>query len=229
MQRLGWLNAVPDAVAGIVLLLSVIQIGTALAPVRAVRRVWRMVEISPGRILRAVEAGDLAGVVRPYLGHMFFHINLVHYLMNVIAILAAGTFVFREMKSRATPGKSDASAAFIAFFLLSGLAAGFVFVAANLHSYTPMIGASGAAAGLFGAGVWILVMRNHGENRSTRYCIVAVAVATLDIVLASFLLDNSFLSQVLFNSPSAWQAHLGGYLFGVLFYPLFERMAASSP
>jgi membrane associated rhomboid family serine protease len=218
----------PDTVAGIALLLSVVQVGAALAPIGMVRRLWRLFELSPGRILRAVESGDLTGVARPYLGHMFFHINLAHYLTNLLAIAIAGTFVFRELKAHAQPGKSDASAAFIAFFVLSGLAAGFVFAAANLNSYRPMIGASGAAAGLFGACVWILVMRGEGKRRSKQYRAAALFVATLNIAMASYLLDTSFLSRLAFNGPSAWQAHFGGYIFGVLFYPLFERMASSS-
>ena len=227
-QSRNWLDAVPDAVAALALLMSLAQIGTALAPLGAVRRLWRWVELSPGRIVRAVEAGDLLGVVRPYLGHMFFHINLAHYVMNVLAMLIAGSFVFREMKAHGKPGKSDATAAFIAFFLLSGLAAGFVFTAVNLSSFRPMIGASGAAAGLFGAAVWILIMRSGDGRRSKRYLLACLAVASVNVMLASYLLDTSVISRFLFNSASAWQAHLGGYVFGVIFYPLFERMAASS-
>lgn len=179
-------------------------------------------------MLYAIENGEFFNVVRAYVGHMFFHISLAHYFMNLLAIVFAGTYVFREMQAHARPDRSDASAAFIAFFLISGLAAGFCYAAWNLNAYMPMIGASGAAAGLFGAGVWILVMRGDGARRSIRYRAAALVLATLNIAMASYLLDTSFLSKFVLNGPSAWQAHLGGYLFGALFYPLFERMAASS-
>ncbi len=230
LKALRLLDGLPNAVAAPAFLISVIQIATALAPSGAVRRVWRLFELSPARVIRALEAGDLAGVVRPYLGYMFFHVNFAHYALNLIATVIAGVFVYREMDAHAQPGKSDAPAAFLAFFILSGLAAGFTFSAANQNAYTPMIGASGAAAGLFGAALWIFLMRSEPEKPQQPAWRPAalLGVATLDIIMASYLLDTSPLSHFLFNSASAWQAHAGGCIFGVLFYPLFERMAASS-
>lgn len=226
LTRLRWLDEIPDAVAAPALAISIVQICSALAPLGALRRVWRMVELSPGRIVRAIEAGDVLGVVRPYLGYIFFHINFTHYLLNLAAICGLGVFVHREMSARANPGRSDASAAFLAFFLLSGLAAGFAYCAANLQAYRGMLGASGAAAGLFGAAIWITITR-HGETENWRKG-AALTLATLNVVMLTYLIDTSPLSRFLFNSASAWQAHAGGYVFGLFAYPLFERMAQSS-
>ncbi len=225
-----WASAIPDAVAAPALLISLIQIASELAPQAIVWRAWRLIELSPAKIARALEAGDLIAVIRPYLGYMWFHINFAHYFVNLAAIFAAGAFVYREMDLHGQPGKSDAPAAFLAFFILSGLAAGFAFAAANPHSFTPMIGASGAASGLFGAAVWIFLMRpEQGARQQSHWRRFALlALASIDIVMASYLFDTSPVSKALFNSASAWQAHAGGCIFGIVFYPLFERMARSS-
>jgi len=251
-SRWQWLDAIPDPVAAVALALTILQLATALAPVRAVRRLWRLVEVSPARIARAAEAGDWAGLVRPYLGHMFFHINLVHYVVNLTAILTAGTLVFREMQAKTAPGKSDPAAAFIAFFLLCGMAGAFAFVALNPKTYMPMIGASGAAAGLFGAVVLMIARRDWSAlplvgAAKTIFVIVAISTALVIVNYVLFALFDSLLDLLQSNKlmlsripgwrsklniwlggGSAWQAHAGGYLFGLVAFPLFERMARSS-
>ncbi len=251
-SRWPWLDAIPDPVVAIALVLSLIQLGVAAAPAGVVRRIWRLVEVSPARINHAAEAGEWTRVVRPYLGHMFFHINLLHYAVNVAAIMVAGTLVYREMQSKTAPGKSDPAAAFIAFFLLCGMAGAFAFVALNPKTYMPMIGASGAAAGLFGALVLMAARRDWpalplAGAAKTVFVIVAVSAGLLIINFAlyavfDFALDILQSKKILLSripgwrsqlniwlgGASAWQAHAGGYLFGLISFPLFERMARAS-
>ncbi len=247
-----WLDAIPDPVAALALVLTIIQLATALAPPGAVRRIWRLVEVSPARIAGAADARDWVGLVRPYLGHMFVHINLFHYAVNLVAIVIAGTLVFREMQTKTAPGKSDPAAAFIAFFLLCGMAGAFAFVTLNPKTYLPMIGASGAAAGLFGAVVLMVARREWSVlpltgAAKTTFVIVAISAALVIVNYALFALFDFLLDLLQSNKlmlhrlpgwrsqlniwlggGSAWQAHAGGYLFGLIAFPLFERMARSS-
>ncbi len=251
-SRWPWLDAIPNPVVAIALALSLVQVGMAAAPAGVVRRIWRLVEVSPARINHAAEASEWMGLVRPYLGHMFFHINLLHYVVNLAAIIVAGTLIYREMQSNTAPGKSDPAAAFIAFFLLCGMAGAFAFVALNPKTYMPMIGASGAAAGLFGALVLIAARRDWpalplAGAAKTVFVIVAISAALLIInfvlyAFFNFALDflqskKIMLSQIpgwrrqlniWLGGASAWQAHAGGYLFGLIACPLFERMARAS-
>ena len=160
----------PGAVAALGSVLAVVYSVTGLLPAGAVHRLWHMFELSPVRAFRAAETGAyFSGVVRPYLGHMLFHINLTHLLVNLFAVVMCGSFVHREMEIQAAPRRNDAPAAFIAFFLVCGLAGGFGFTLADPNSAQSMVGASGAAAGLFGACAWILVMRFGGGEECAGY------------------------------------------------------------
>jgi membrane associated rhomboid family serine protease len=82
---------------------------------------------------------------------------------------------------------------------------------------------------LFGACAWILIMRfgGEGERLGDMRRIAMLALFSVLVVGASVVLDNSSVSRLLFGSASAWQAHVGGYVAGLLTYPLFEKIAAS--
>ncbi|MCK5750347.1 MAG: rhomboid family intramembrane serine protease, partial [Oricola sp.] len=183
--------------------------------------------LSPKSILRALEEGEFLRAARGFLGHIFFHVNAVHLLLNLAAVIGLGAIVYREMEARTVERKSDAGTAFLAFFLISGMAAAMAFVLASPESYQPMIGSSGSAAGLAGACAWIFVTRSAvGRPRpgGVRNGLALVFISAALIGLSIYL-DTSPISRRLFGTISAWQAHVGGYVFGVLAYPLFERMA----
>ena len=217
----------PNAIAGLCAFMAVLHVSLEFTPARLARQTWRYFDLSPRTVLRALDNEDYLRVARSLIGYMFFHVNAVHLLMNLAAIIVLGGIVFREMEARGTERRSDASTAFVAFFLISGMAAAMVFVLANPQSYQPMIGASGAAAGLAGACAWIFVTRSGvGQPRpgAVKNAVILVVVSAVLIGLNIFA-DLSPVSVRLFGTVSAWQAHVGGYVFGVLFYPLFERLA----
>lgn len=225
---LGLLLHPPAAVAAIGVVLALAYVGVSLLPPGGAYRIWHLFELSPARVLRAAETGAyLGGVVRPFLGHMLFHINLAHLLVNLAAIVLCGSFVHREMALQAGARSHDAPAVFVAFFLLCGLAGGFGFMLADPRSAQSVVGASGAAAGLLGACAWIIIMRFNGEpaRAGAGRRIVTLALVSVLIVGATVFLDNSPVSRLLFGRPGAWQAHAGGYIFGLLSYPLFEHLA----
>ena len=218
-----------DTIAAICIFMAGLHVALAFLPVRIAIQAWRLFEISPRAILAAFENGDAYSAARAFLGHIFFHVNAAHLLINITGILILGAVVYREMAARATVRKSDAPAAFIAFFLISGMAAAAAYVFASPDSGRPMIGASGAAAGLAGACVWIYVTRYRAGGARAGFSLnfLIIALTSVLLVVSSILLDTSPISHALFGSASAWQAHIGGYLFGVFAYPLFERLAGA--
>ena len=217
----------PNAVAGLCAFMAVLHVVLSLAPVRFARQAWRLFEVSPKPLLWALEHGHYVRAVRAFIGHMFFHVNAVHLLTNVAAIVALGSLVYREFEARAPERRSDASVAFLAFFLTSGLAAAAVYVLARPDSFQPMIGASGGAAGLAGACAWLFAVQNGDSGKLVSAFLNAALLVGVSAALigASIYLDTSQLSMRLFGSASAWRAHVGGYVYGILAYPLFERLA----
>jgi membrane associated rhomboid family serine protease len=96
--------------------------------------------------------------------------------------------------------------------VLAGLAATIAQVLLDPSSTVPMIGASGAIAGVMGA---YLVMYPDVKIRTV--FIVFILLLIRD-VKAKWLLAFWFLSQFLIgpNSGVAFMAHVGGFVFGAL-------------
>jgi membrane associated rhomboid family serine protease len=154
-----------------------------------------------------------------YLGilwSMFMHGSIAHVLGNMLFLWIFGNNV--EDRMGPIP--------FLLFYLFAGLVATLAFVGLNPHSNVPLVGASGAIAGVMGAYlVWFPRAR------------VLSLVGFIPIYLpAMFVLGFWFVLQF-FTNPNegvAWQAHVGGFAAGIvvawLTRPLFgPRRPASAP
>ncbi len=99
---------------------------------------------------------------------------------------------------------------FAAFYFLCGLAAAFAQVLVTPSSVAPMVGASGAIAGVLGG---YLVLYPRAQVRCLWILIVFVTFVNLP---AWVLLGLWFVSQFFMplESGVAWMAHVGGFLAG---------------
>jgi membrane associated rhomboid family serine protease len=79
------------------------------------------------------------------LTSMFVHASMAHLIGNLIVLLVAGWAVERRM----------GSARFIALYLLCGYTAAYGFAFSAPNDTTPLIGASGAIAGVVAAHLWL--------------------------------------------------------------------------
>ena len=113
---------------------------------------------------------------------------------------------------------------FIAFYLLTGLAAALGQVIVSPDSIVPMVGASGAISGVMGA---YLVL----YPRVKVYTLVPIFIFFTSIALPAWaMLGYWFVLQLLsgFFSPGdmggvAFWAHIGGFIAGVVLIKLFAR------
>jgi membrane associated rhomboid family serine protease len=133
---------------------------------------------------------------------MFLHGNLLHIAGNLLFLWVFG----RRVEDRLGP------IGFLAFYLVAGLVAAAAQVLADPSSTIPFIGASGAIAGVMGA---YLVWFPRARINTVFFVIVVVWFK----VPARWLLLVWFVLQFFTgpNSDVAWVAHVGGFLFGVLF------------
>jgi membrane associated rhomboid family serine protease len=142
--------------------------------------------------------------------HIFLHGSWTHALFNASACLIFATPVIRVF------GKGGGSIlSFFSFFFLCGIAAGLGFCLLNLSSSVPVVGASGAIYGLIGASSRIAGVRglNGGIVPLTDSRVLSSAAVWIGINLATALLPLLPGGQ---GMVIAWQAHVAGYLFGVL-------------
>jgi membrane associated rhomboid family serine protease len=111
---------------------------------------------------------------------------------------------------------------YLAFYLLSGVAAAAVQTYMNPASVIPMVGASGAISGIMGAYV-VLYPRVR-----VHMLVVLVIFVTRIVVPAYLMLGYWFLLQLLGGSAAsgeggvAFWAHTGGFLAGALLISLFK-------
>ena len=147
---------------------------------------------------------------------LFLHESWPHVLMNSVAALAFGPPVARLMGVNAR-----GAVVFFGFYLICGVVGGLGFVLASVHGADPAIGASGAISGLLGAASRIIQGRGRiGPMFGSTVIGMAAAWAIVNVALGV-----SGLTPGAIGVPVAWQAHLAGYLAGVLLVGPFARLA----
>lgn len=162
--------------------------------------------------------GGPVGKLAPFLTHSLLHGNLLHLGLNAVWLLAFGTAVTRRL----------GTARFLAFYAACAVVGGLTYVVLNPGSPVPMIGASGAISGLLGA-VLRLVPEPSAYGRARGALMPLRDRRVLVFVLLWFAVNLVFARAGLSGLPGAsaesiaWEAHVGGFLAGLLLFGLFDR------
>jgi membrane associated rhomboid family serine protease len=152
------------------------------------------------------------------LSFMFLHGSFWHILGNMWSLYIFGD----NVEDHLGPLR------YALFYLLCGIASGLSHLMLNLYSNLPTIGASGAIAGVMGA-YFIL----HPRSKILTLIPIFFIPYFLNIPAYIFL-GIWFLLQFINAAGSqgaaggvAWWAHIGGFLFGMLFLKLFSVLPAT--
>jgi membrane associated rhomboid family serine protease len=134
---------------------------------------------------------------------MFMHGGIFHLLFNMLYLWIFGN----NVEDFLGPVR------FVFFYLISGLGAALTHIFFNPNSHVPMIGASGAIAGILGA---YLILYPHAHVLTFVFLFFFIRIIAIP---AAFVLGLWFLIQVLSiggGGGVAWFAHIGGFLIGIL-------------
>jgi len=159
--------------------------------------------------------GGLATEAPTLVTSMFLHGGWLHVLGNMWFLRIFGDNVEDRM----------GHVGFLFFYLLSGVIAALTHAWFNPTSTNPLIGASGAIAGVLGAYV---VLFPRARIRSLAF--IGFFITTTRIPAYIFL-PLWFVFQFVAGLESlgrtgggvAWWAHVGGFLAGIVLVPLFAR------
>jgi len=199
------------------------------------RQLWllNIFAFMPLRILAAGEDLALAWplVWTPFT-HALLHAGWEHLLVNIAWLAIFATPVTRRY----------GTGPMLVLFFASAAAGAAAFAATNFMTVTYLIGASGGVAGLTGAAMRfifqpIIVGRDPETDERV---VLGRRLASLGEMMRNprsrvftifWLLINAavpFLPLLTGGEGMqiAWQAHLGGFIAGLLLVPLFERPAA---
>jgi membrane associated rhomboid family serine protease len=143
-----------------------------------------------------------------FLTCMFVHAGWLHLLGNMLFFYLTGPFL-EDAYGRPL---------FAALYLVSGVVASLVFIAAFPHSSVPLIGASGAIAGLMGA--FLVRFLRRKVRFIYFYFMVIFRTGTVDLpawlVLPLWFFEQLFFAGLSRESGVAYRAHVGGFAFGFL-------------
>ena len=158
---------------------------------------------SAGCVTSETETDSYPGknIVFAVVYSMFLHGGFLHLAGNMLYLWVFGNNI------EDTQGK----VVYVVFYLLSGVAATAAHVVLNVNSPIPIVGASGAIAGVMGA---YLVLFPRVPIRS----VMLFFLIFVRDIQARWLLGFWFVSQFFINPNSgvAWAAHVGGFVFGAL-------------
>ena len=150
------------------------------------------------------------------LTSLFLHGSWAHVLLNTVVAFAVGPPVARMMGT-----DTRGAVAFLLFYLLCGVIGSLGFVAMTPGDLTPTVGASGAISGLLGAAVRLI----EGRGRIGKVLAPTVIAFTLVWGVVNFVFGAFGLTPGAIGVPVAWQAHMAGYLAGLLLFGPFARLA----
>lgn len=138
---------------------------------------------------------ELSGVSQPWrvVTALFVHGGILHFAMNMLALYVIGRSLERMLGAWR----------FLALYLIAGM--GGSVAVALLAPLTPVVGASGAIFGLFGA--LLVIGRQLGADMRS-------ILVILGLNLAIGFLPGTNIS---------WQAHVGGLVVGALVGLIFVR------
>jgi membrane associated rhomboid family serine protease len=131
---------------------------------------------------------------------MFLHGSLLHLGGNMLFLWVFGN----NIEDARGPLR------YLVFYLLAGLVAMAAHIAIDPNSVVPVVGASGAIAGVMGA--YFVLYPN-----APIVTLIILFIPFIRQISAKWILGFWFVSQFLLTEPGvAWAAHVGGFVFGVL-------------
>ncbi|MDZ4724120.1 MAG: rhomboid family intramembrane serine protease [candidate division Zixibacteria bacterium] len=152
---------------------------------------------------------------------MFMHGGWMHLIGNMLFLWIYGNNIEDFF----------GSVRFLLFYLLSGIAAIALYSALNLDSQVPLVGASGAIAGVMGA---YMLLHPKAEITVLMFFFFIQFITIPARVLLGFWIGYQLLMSALGAAGGggiAWLAHVGGFVFGYLVLLLYRkaRGAGSTP
>jgi len=143
--------------------------------------------------------------------YMFFHADFLHISTNMLFLWVFGDNVEDAM----------GHLKYFCFYIVCGATGGFVYACMSPSSWQPLVGASGAVAGVIAAylilhprvRVWVLVFR-----------LIPVRISALWI-LGIWIVAQAFMLVFSRGDQVAWAAHIGGIVAGTVLIAFLRRPA----
>jgi membrane associated rhomboid family serine protease len=165
-----------------------------------------------------VHPWDLSARFAPIVSSMFLHGDWFHLISNMWVLWIFGD----NVEDRLGKGR------YVLYYLGCGLVAAYVHYLTGPHSGVPVIGASGAIAGVMGG---FCILFPHAQIVALLPIFVFLRIVTIPAVLFlafwffTQLLNGMAASAAHFGGGVAWWAHVGGFVAGAFMVLPLRRAA----
>ncbi len=230
----GGLNAAPIFNApGVVIwtigFLVVAALVVWMLPVRLENQVERWGAVKPLLFLAGPkDNGGVFGMILPLFSHMALHANVMHLFFNALWLLAFGAPVARRLGATNSHSGIWPAFLFVSFFAVTGAAGALFYIALNTKAMVILVGASGGVSGLLGGLIRFAFQRpayfTQGSTGLTPLFDRNVLIWSAIIIVVNIAMAYAGLGVGQATSI-AWEAHVGGYLFGLIVFPFFDWLA----
>jgi membrane associated rhomboid family serine protease len=229
---------IPPVVVGLVACLCFIHVMVAFVlPVEESEALLELFAFEPLRyhaatVLDVPAPGGGLADIWTFVTYAFFHVNLTHLIFNLIWLVAFGTPVARRFGAWR----------FLAFYAFTAAAGALAHLISHIGENAPTIGASAAVLGMMAAAMRFvfqpggpLALLRLSEAETYRVPAKPLAALLRDPRMLLFGLVwfgfNALLGLPLFAMPGfeqgvAWQAHIGGFVGGLLAFAAFDPVKA---
>jgi membrane associated rhomboid family serine protease len=170
-----------------------------------------------------------------FVSYALFHADFNHLTVNLVWLLAFGPPIARRF----------GSSRFLMFCAVTAAAGAVAHLVTHLDEFAPMIGASAAISGAMAAAMRFVFQRGGplgllGQGEQGSYHVPAAPLSAMlrDPRILTFLAVwfgvNIIFGIGVVTMPGtqgsvAWQAHIGGFLAGMLCFPLFDPVRPLDP
>ena len=170
----------------------------------------------PSLLTERIEAFSVLGFFHlPLVTSIFLHGGWFHVIFNMLYLWIFGDNVEDKL----------GHLRFLFFYLFLGIGANLIYYLTATNSSIPLVGASGAIAGILGA-----YIVTYPKAKITTLIFIFVFILIRKIPAFYFLLFwfgiqilNALTNMGITDSSVAWWAHVGGFLLGALFMPLLAE------
>jgi membrane associated rhomboid family serine protease len=219
---LGLLDTTAFVPARFALRLGLTDMDTILSAIMTGEATVRPVRLLLFRLF--VEEGDLFSWT--LVTYAFLHASWEHVIFNCLWLLAFGAPVIRRF----------GTARFVGFFAATAAAAALFHMAFNMLDVSVLVGASGAVSGLTAAAIRFAIGSHGSVERQITLPAAPLTVALRDKRVLMFIgvwfaINLIGGLGVPFGGGGeslriAWEAHIGGFLAGLILFRLFDPVRA---
>lgn len=220
---------VPAVVIATLAILVVVHLGVRVIDRQTANDLLGALAFIPARYSGYADSlpGGLFSAYYSPVTYGLVHADWLHLGFNSAWLLAFGSILARRI----------GAFRFVLFAVAATIAAAMTYLALHWGQLNPVIGASGGVAGLMGGVMRILFpAMERGESWKLRERPSDIRALTLIETLTNRKVQTATTAFVAINllaiigfgspggsGPVAWEAHIGGYVFGLAAFGLFDR------